>query len=75
MELQEITALFRKGNPIKITMKDTSHNENFPDSKLMKGGYYEFYEDAVLMDSKVASIHFHFSETPSGRHQQYKPSS
>ena len=40
-------------------------NDRFSDTRLVKDGWYSFLEDAMLMDAKVASCHFDYTELPS----------
>ncbi|MBO4532016.1 MAG: hypothetical protein J5767_15405 [Paludibacteraceae bacterium] len=40
-------------------------NDKFSDTKLIKDGWYVFFEDAMLMDAKVASCHFDYTDLPS----------
>lgn len=39
--------------------------DKFKDTHLMKDGWFTFLEDAALMDAKVASAHFDYTEFPS----------
>lgn len=40
-------------------------NDKFSDTKLVKDGWYSFLEDAMIMDAKVASRHFDYTDLPS----------
>ena len=39
--------------------------DKFSDTKLVKDGWYTFLEDAMIMDAKVASCHFDYTDLPS----------
>jgi len=39
--------------------------EKFSESGLMENGYYSFLRDSVLMNAKVASMHYDFTDLPS----------
>ena len=40
-------------------------SDKFPDTELVKDGWYTFLEDAMIMDAKVASCHFDYTDLPS----------
>lgn len=40
-------------------------SDKFADTKLVKDGWYTFLEDAMIMDAKVASCHFDYTNLPS----------
>ncbi len=40
-------------------------NDKFPDTKLVKDGWYTFLEDAMIMDAKAAARHFDYTDLPS----------
>ena len=40
--------------------------DKFQDTKLVKDGWYSFFEDAMIMDAKVAACHFNYTDLPSG---------
>ncbi len=40
-------------------------NDQFSDTKLVKGGWYSFLEDTMMMDAKVAARHFDYTDLPS----------
>ena len=39
--------------------------DKFPDTKLVKDGWYSFLEDAMTMDARVAACHFDYTDLPS----------
>lgn len=39
--------------------------EKYPDTHLVKDGWYSFLEDAMIMDAKVAACHFDYTDIPS----------
>lgn len=39
--------------------------DKFSDTKLVENGWYSFLEDAMIMDAKVASCHFDYTDLPS----------
>ena len=39
--------------------------EKFSDTHLVNDGYYSFIDDALIMDAKVASCHFDYTDMPS----------
>ena len=39
--------------------------EKFPDTHLVKDGWYSFLEDAMTMDARVAACHFDYTDLPS----------
>lgn len=49
----------------KYRSADELIKEKFTDDKLVKDGWYSFLEDAMIMDAKVASCHFDYTELPS----------
>ncbi|WP_022780153.1 hypothetical protein [Butyrivibrio sp. AE3009] len=39
--------------------------DKFSDTKLVEEGWYSFFEDAMIMDAKVAACHFDYTDLPS----------
>ncbi len=39
--------------------------DRFPDTKLVEDGWYSFFEDAMMMDARVAACHFDYTDLPS----------
>ena len=50
----------------KYRSADELIKDKYSENKLVKNGWYSFLEDAMLMDAKVASCHFDYTDMPSG---------
>ena len=50
----------------KYRSADELIKDKFTDTKLVRDGWYTFFEDAMLMDATVAARHFDYTDMPSG---------